>query len=311
MNRLLSIFVLIISFFTLSGSLMAQDGPKAKKPRLVVVPSDALLNRMQLLDVTDDMGEEGYLANYRKAFLDDDLKGCITKIGEMFNDRGFPLTMLETELRRVQGKDLVIPIDYRLELNYKIDKQGPRKILKFELAAIDVYSSKQVAATSGQSAPAIGETDFNLLQEAVLSQIDKFANDLQTTFEGLAENGRESRLTIQTEEDALTLDDNLTPDQTIAEYVEAWLDKNCVKAAYSVDSQDEQSMQVSQSMMPLFSAVGKPLDANNFYKPLYKSLKEMLAPKGLKVTMRPDAKKSNSLGGTLGDAVINIVPTQQ
>ncbi len=280
--------------FCICSLLCIETFSQAKKPRLVVIPSDALLNQMGLLGTTDDMGETNYVQNYKSAFLDTDFKGCISKISEMFNDRGFPLTMLEAELRRAQGKNIVIPVDIRLELNYKINKQGPRDILYFELTAIDAYSSKQVGASSGQSKPAIGETKVNLLQEAVLDKIDKFSGDIDTYFQSLASQGHESRLTIESE-GGVDLND-------VIDDVEGWLGQNCVNGSYSTDNIDEGNIQVSQAMMPLFDANGKALDARNFYKPL----KAVLEAKGVTVKQKSSGATSNSGGGTLGDAFFVI-----
>lgn len=297
------LLIIIVFALPICGNIMAQG--KARKPRLVVVPSDALMNQMGLLSYTDDMGETSTVRDYQKAFFNTDLKGCIAKISEMFNDRGFPLTMLENELKRAQGgMGLTIPIDIRLELNYQVKRSGPRTLLYFELTGVDNYSSKQIAGTSGESAPAIGESVVNLLQEAVLSQIDKFSSDLQTYFEGMIENGRESRLTIVAENGA-SMDDDLNG-QTIADIVEEWLISNCVAQAYSVDSQDETSMQISQAMMPLFSGNGNALDAYRFYRPLANKLRTTLSSNGYTIRQKRSAATSNSLGGTLGDAVITI-----
>ncbi len=270
---------------------------QAKKPRLIVIPSDALLMQMGLLEGTDDMGEMNYVQNYKQAFLDTDLKACIAKISELFQDRGFPLTMLEAELRRVQGKNLVIPVDVRLELNYKNNKQGPRDVLYFELTGLDAYSSKQVAGSSGQSKPAIGETKVNLLQEAVIDKIDKFANDIQTYFEGLADVGRESRLTIEA--------DDIELPSEVEDLVDIWLQKNCVKGSFSIDEVDETVIRVSQAMMPLFNANGRGMDARNFYRPLVQELKEKLV--GYSVSQKSSSRTSQSDGGgTLGDSFILI-----
>ena len=272
--KLKTILLTIIALFAINCiSVSAQ--PKPKKPRLVVVPSDALLNQMGLLGTTDDMGAENYIEDYKHAFLDTDLKGCIAKISEMFNDREFPLTMLEAELRRVQGKNIPITIDYRLELNYQIKQYGPRKSCYFELTAIDAYSSKQVAGTSGESKPAIGESNVNLLQEAVLSQIDKFADDIQTSFNKLIQYGKETRLTI-TAVDGASLDDD-KGNGSVLDIVEAWLDENCVNSSYTTDNQDETTINISQAMMPAFQTLPngneRALDARNFYKSLEQTLK--------------------------------------
>ena len=288
--------ILLIAIFVLSIFSVESFG-QAKKPRLVVVPSDALLVQMNLLGGTDDMGEVNYVQNYKQAFLDTDLKACIAKISELFQDDGFPLTMLEAELRRVQGKSLTIPVDVRLELNYKINKQGPRDVLYYELTGLDAYSSKQIAGSSGQSNPAIGETKVNLLQEAVKDKFRKFADDILNYFTSLAEVGRESRLTIETNGIEL-------PSQ-VEDIVDLWLQRNCVNGSFTIDEVDEEALRASQAMMPLFNANGRGMDARNFYRPLVQELKTKLP--GYTVTQKTSSKTSQSDGGgTLGDAYILI-----
>lgn len=285
------LLVITALLLCLSSSIEAQV---VKKPRLVVIPSNKLLNKMNCLIMSDDMGEPVQIPDYDKALLDDDLGACIAKINELFNDRGFPLTNLESELQRIKGKGpQVIPVDIRLELNYKVSASGPRKTLYLELSGVDNYSSKTIAAASGESAPAIGSTTVNLLQEAVLAKIDKFQNDIQTYFEKMAVNGRESRLTLSSADGAISDD--------IADAVEAWLDENCVKGQYSIDDVTEENMRVSQAMMPLFAGE-KSLDARNFYKPLVEKLNSM----GVTAKADRSAINSNSRGGTLGDCNITI-----
>ena len=288
--------LLVIAFFLMSLFSVEAFG-QAKKPRLVVIPSDALLLQMNLLGGTDDMGEVNYVQNYKQAFLDTELKACIAKISELFQDDGFPLTMLEAELRRVQGKNLTIPVDVRLELNYKINKRGPQDILYFEMTGLDAYSSKQVAGSSGQSKPAVGATKVDLLQEAVNDKFRKFADDILNYFTELGNTGRESRLTI--EADGCEL-----PSQ-VEDIVDLWLQKNCVNGSFSIDEVDETALRASQAMMPLFNANGRGMDARNFYRPLVQELKTKLP--GFTVSQKTSSKTSGADGGgTLGDSYILI-----
>ena len=286
--------LLVIAFFLLSLFSVEAFG-QAKKPRLVVIPSDALLLQMHLLGGTDDMGEVNYVQNYKQAFLDTDLKACIAKISELFAERDFPLTMLEAELRRVQGKNLTIPVDIRLELNYKIEKKSSTH-LYFELTGIDAYSSKQIAGASGSS-EGVGMAKVDLLQEAAIDKMDKFAADLMKYFGDLAGTGRESRLTIETDGCEL-------PSQ-VEDIVDIWLQKNCVNGSFSIDEVDETALRVSQAMMPLYNANGRGMDARNFYRPLVTELKAKLP--GFNVSQKTSSKTSGADGGgTLGDSFILI-----
>lgn len=263
-TKILSVFSLLITCLCF--------GQGAKKPKIMVVPSDALMNKKGLLSSADDMGEEVSVQYYNKAFLDVELKAIISKFGEMMKERGFETIMLEHELKRVQGKGLQINYDIRVDLTYEIRSIGPKKELYAEFSGIDVYSNKQIAAASGVSAPAIGVSPVALLQEAVLDKIDQFNHQLFTTFNEMTMNGRESRLTIIA--NGISLDEEMNG-KSIMDYIEDWLNRNCIKGNFSTDDSSEERMEVSQAMMPLFDTNGKSLDARNFYRNLEKSIQSL------------------------------------
>lgn len=121
MKKISTLFI----FIMLGISTLYSQG--AKKPKIMVVPSDALLNQKGLLSGGDDMGEEVFVQNYSKAFLDIELKAMISKFGEMMKERGFETVMLEQELKRNQGKGLSVNYDIKIDLTYKVTSQGPRK----------------------------------------------------------------------------------------------------------------------------------------------------------------------------------------
>lgn len=240
-----------------------------KKPRIMIVPSDALMLKLGLLESVENDGDYNFYQHYKRAFLNDELKATIAKFGELMRDRGFPMTDMEQMLKNAQNNpNYVIPTDINVELNYWTEQQGPRTILYTEFKGIDVCSGKQIAAASGNSAPAIGATQVSLLQEAVMDKLDKFCGQLMRTFEEMAEQGREATLTVRDEQGRLE-------DQDVNEVVDTWLGENCVQGSFNMDNSDESICQVSQAMMPLFDEKGRPLDGKRFFQPLQKKLKEM------------------------------------
>lgn len=283
----------------MSVNIFAQNS--AKKPRLVVVPSDNLMQKLGCLQETDDMGASARIPDYSKALLNDDLRAAISKIGEIFQTTyNYPLTDLNQQLNKIKGKGAgVIPVDVRIELNYNIKSSGPRKILYFELMGFDQYGSKQIAAASGESAPAIGGTVTNLLQEAVLAKADKFVADIQTFFDNASNKGRESMLTIKSDSEC-----EADLSKGILKWTEEWLEQNCVRGAYSTDNVEPEVIEISQSMMPLFDANGNALDAAKFYTPLQKFLDQKVASKNYQAIF--DRSATANGGGILGSATIVI-----
>lgn len=301
MNKKLFAFLLSVVVLLFGASLNTWAQGKAKKPRVVVVPSNRLLNTMGLLSTTDDMGATAWVGNYEKAFLDNDLQAALSKFNEMMKDRGFEVTSLEQELKLVKNDpNHPIPIDIKIELSYSVKKQGPRSSVMFTLEAFDAYSNKIIASASGTGEPAIGADVATLLQEAVLNYLDKFNSQLQDTFEGYLVSGRESRLTVQAGRN-VSLEKEIAG-KSIAQHVEDWLQAHCVQHAFSIDDQDEQRMSVSQSMMPLFNEQGKAVDARVFYRDLVKYLKSL----GLNVDGPRSGATASGMTGSLGSAVLTI-----
>lgn len=277
----------------LMGGICSMSAQKAKKPRLLIVPSDALMYKLGLLEATDDVGDYNFYQHYKLAFLNDELKACIAKFEELMRERGFPLTNLEMALKKAQDNpDYVLPIDIRIDLNYKVTQQGPRTFLYAEFAGIDMAALKNVASASGESQPAIGATAISLLQEAVIDKIDPFCAQLQQTFEEWVSNGREGSLIVRDERGRL---EQAHGGRTVGEVIEEFLEKHCVGSSFNIDQMEEEVLQASQIMMPLFDDAGKALDGRRFFKPLEQQLKSL----GFKTKMR-------NVAGSIGQIEITL-----
>ena len=296
--------ILVILLGVLFMMPLLLSAQTVKKPHLMVVPSRALMHQMELLKVDESMGMRIEIPDYNTAFLNTEFKGCIAKISELFADRDFPLEMLEQKLVAGQNDLKPFNVDLKIELNYKLVGGGMKKAVYFELTAIDAYSNKQVAASSGQGPMAVGTTTIELLTEAVLNHIDKFAGDVQKYFEVMFEKGRETELVVLSEE--FSLDEEIDGMST-SDFIDEWLGNNCVNASYSVDSQDEVSFAVSQAMIPLFNDKGRSIVAYNFYQPLKKALDARLLNAGYKTKITRGAVGDKAGTKALGMATITII----
>ena len=68
MNKRIIVLALSLVVLFFGFALTAKAQAKAKKPRVVVVPSDRLLKTMNLLSETDDMGATSWIATTKKPF---------------------------------------------------------------------------------------------------------------------------------------------------------------------------------------------------------------------------------------------------
>jgi len=301
-----SIFINIILLFILTFSGFSQ----AKKPTIMVVPSDVWCNQQGYVTEYNDMGTKSTIVDYKTALQKDpDLLLAISKIGEMMAERGFPLKDLASCLKTLdteaaeesvtaedQGGIAESPIDKLrkvakadiwMKLTWTINKVGPKRSLTFNLQGIDAYTDKQIAATSGT-----GEQTFSvelpiLLEEAILVHIDQFNNQLQTYFDDLFTNGREVSLECKRTNDSDVDFESEFDGDELSFLIEDWLAANTVEGRFSTSDVTENRMKFEQVRIPLATETGRALDtrtwANGLRKVLRSTyhLKAKLTTKGL------------------------------
>lgn len=291
MKKYLSVVVFVILGFTVFG--------QAKKPTIMVVPSDVWCNKNGFTMTFDNQGTVQVIPDYKKAFQNDEnLTLVIGKINTLMSDRGFPLKNLETVLKNIEqqaaqdnmrtskgGSTLAeSPLDKLkksaradiiMQLTYTVNKTGPQKSITFNLQGLDAYTGKQVAGAQGT-----GEKSFSaelpvLLEEAVLAHLDNFNSQLQSHFDDLLTNGREITVRVQMWDNSSGTDLETEYDgKELNEIIDNWMSKNTVQGRYSKSESSENYMFFEQVRIPLYDASGKAQDAKDFVQGLRKFLKE-------------------------------------
>ena len=95
MNKILITFVLLIGTVLVFG--------QAKKPTIMVVPSDVWCTQNNYMMKYDNQGTEVRIPDYKLALQSDvNLLLVISKINTMMADRGFPLKNLETVVKDIE-----------------------------------------------------------------------------------------------------------------------------------------------------------------------------------------------------------------
>jgi hypothetical protein len=296
MKKLLSI--ILLSVFTFS--VFAQH---AKKPTIMVVPSDRLCISKGYKIEFDNQGTKVVLPDYKAALQNDaDLRLVISKMSGIMADRGFPLKDLEQELKNLaleeaensmmmskSGDELaespidalkrVAKADIIMDLDFQIKRQGPRKYITFVLNGIDAYTGKNIASASGAGQPSSAATPEILLEEAVLSHMDEFNGRLMTFFEDMFTNGREVKIQIKVWSSAdIDLEEEYDLDGETEElnvFIEDWMADNTVEGRYSLSDQSENFMKFEQVRIPLFyerKGKQRAMDTKKFVNNLRKYL---------------------------------------
>lgn len=286
-------------FFTSLFALMAVMAmAQAKKPTLMVVPSDVWCNRNGYVQHVDVMGTTQVVPDYQAALQNDvDLKLAISKLNDMMAERGFPLKDMEQTLKNIQqqnaeqsltvsknGNEMAespldrfmrtAKADIILELTWDMKEQGPKRILTYILEAKDAYTGKSIGSTSGASAPSMAADITILLDEAVTANMDNFNNRLQNYFDDLFTNGREVMLEIRVfdnNEAGIDLETEYDGDE-LAEIIDAWMAQNTVQGRFSKLGSSENYVTYEQVRIPLFNASGVAMDTEAFARQLRKVL---------------------------------------
>ncbi|MFK7947150.1 MAG: DUF6175 family protein [Saprospiraceae bacterium] len=286
--------LLVLTMVLYSLTVFAQ----AKKPTLMVVPSDVWCNQNGYMTTFENQGITINIPDYKKAFQNNaELKLVISKINELMADRGFPLKDLEATIKSLEideaedamtqsstsGSELKespldklkkrAKADIWLEVTWTIKKVGPKTTITFNLRGLDAYTNKQIAGASGTGLPSMGSDLSILLEEAVLDKLPNFVNQLQAHFEDLFENGREIILNIKVWESSDTDLESEFDDEMLMDIIEYWVEDNTVKNRYSVNDATENRMDFEQVRIPLYNAKGRAIDARRWTNDLRKYLK--------------------------------------
>ena len=271
---------------------------QAKKPTLMILPSDNWCEQRFFMTEFDNQGTKQKVPNYKQVFQEDvEIGQVISKIGSVMIDRGFPLKDAEQELKSIEARKAEdnmtssntsgssisespldklqnkAKADIVIQIWWKVNKTEQGKSVSFILEAFDAYTSKRIASSTGNGAPNNTDIIPVLLQNAILANIDPFAAQLQSHFDDMFNNGREVLLTVKKWN---SWDKNLETEiegKEITDYVNEWLQKNTVKGRFNMSSATENIIRCEQVRIPLFDGNNNSIDDRQFAKALQKYFK--------------------------------------
>lgn len=303
--------------FSAAMMLTASVFGQAKKPTIMVVPSERYCIANGYSMEFDNQGTKTVLPDYKKALQSDsDLRLAISKMSGIMSDREFPLKDLEQELRNIAnesaesslimgsagGSVVESPIDVLkrtakadiiMDLDFTIERQGPKKHITFILNGLDAYTSKNIASSSGAGAPSTSAAVDLLIEEAVLSHMDEFCGRLMAHFDDMFNNGREVKIMVKLFDGSdINLNEEYDYNGTTDElniFIEDWMADNTVNGRFSLSDATENFQRYEQVRIPMFyerNGRQRAMDTRTFVNNLKKFLSE--APFNLesKVYMR-------------------------
>ncbi|MCI9846769.1 DUF6175 family protein [Flavobacterium pectinovorum] len=280
---------------------------QAKKPTIMIVPSDVWCNTNGYMMEYNNQGTKVKIPNYKKVFQENmDIKTVISKINTLMAERGFPLKDMESAIKTLEAESAenamtaksgiaespidklkkVAKADIIIQLTWATKQVGPKNSVNFILQGIDSYTDKQIAAAQGTGAPSFSAETSVLLEEAVLAHVDNFNAQLQKHFDDMFENGREIIVRIKKFNGWSGNLEKQYDGQDLSTIIEDWISQNTVKGRFNTSDVTENSMLFEQVRIPLYDSKNRATDARGFLKGLQDYLRN--APYSIpnKLTMK-------------------------
>lgn len=300
----------LILIFTLAIMAAGMNG-QARKPQIMVVPSDVWCNSKGYMQTYDNQGLIQQIPDYKRAVkTDKDLSNMIGKISNMMADRGFPLVDLSatiSSIERREAEDELIasrqgatiaesPLDQLrrtakadiiLSLDWTVNENGPKRSVTYNLQGIDSYTNKVIAGVQGTGNPSLTAETSVLLEEAVVSNMDNFTARLQDYFNDLFENGREVAVTVRVFENSAGIDlDSEYDGYLLSEIIDEWMADNTVNSRFGKTDATENYIYYNQVRIPLYNEKGRAMDTEMFVRNLARYLRQEPYKIPSKVMMR-------------------------
>ena len=285
----------------------------------MVVPSDLYCNKHGYTQTFNNQGTTEVIPDYKRALQNDSqLLTGITVIGQMMANRGFPLKLMEQELKSLNqesAEDALLtsksgadvsesPVDRLkktsksdiiLQVTWLVNKTGPKYSLTFNMQGIDAYTNKQIAACQGTGDPTFSAELPVLIEESIANHLETFTTQLQNHFDDMFENGREITLRIKKWDDSEYDLESEFDGTELSDIIEDWVSANTVKGRFNTTDATENFMYFEQVRIPLSDENQRAMDAPRCTRGLINKLKTLDVP--AKLMMKGLGQATIVIGG--------------
>jgi len=310
---------MVRGFFTFVFLLLvAMAKGQAKKPTIMILPGDNWCIQRYFVTEFNNQGTIQKVPNYKQAFQEDaELGLVISKIGSLMIDRGFPLKDAEQEIKNLEVRSMEsnmtqsvasgssisespldkllnrVRSDLVLQIWWEVRKVENGRLVSFTLDALDSYTGKKIASSTGVGTP--NKTDIVpvLLLNSIASHIDPFVSQLQGYFDDMMANGREIRISVRKWDNWDKNLETVVNGDEIRNHIYDWMQSHTANGRFTELSSSENQVEFEQVRIPIYDDRNRALDARQFAVGLQKHLKA--APFGFDVKV---------LGKGLGEAVL-------
>lgn len=259
-------------------------------------------------------------SDYKAALTDPDMLASIASLGDLMAAENYPMLSLQQQLNDVaneevysllltsKGDGMIIEddidrlsrvgnADIMIELSIERVSRGPNKSVQFRITSVDTSSGKIVHGDVGSSSASSAPVGL-LVKQSMKNIMPNFYSRIDAHFAAISEKGREGSIVFMIADDCpLDMSQTVTRNGEsgeLSEFLDYWLDENCVDGVHSTQGKSRVRMAFNQVRIPLFGKARaggfgasservKALDAASFVKGLEADLDEM----GISMSVTP------------------------
>ncbi len=270
--KFLRILVMAIVAIINSCAMWADE---AKKPTLMILPSDNWCTQRYFTQTFDDQGTTVKVSDYKRAFTEDfELPQVLSQVGGILTSMGYSLKDAEMEVKSLAVKqtednatssktsgasiaetplDVLkrrLKSDIVIQLWWNISKDAGGKIVSFTLEAFDAYTNKRIATSTGTSKPST-EAIPVILGKAVRDNVKEFDKQLDKWYAEQKKNGREIALTVRCWDNWDNDMETEFEGEELTDVIQKWMRENTVNGAFNLSDGTESFIQFEQVRIPL------------------------------------------------------------
>lgn len=275
---------ILISLLIATASFAA--AAQAQMPTIMVRPGKAWCSQNGYIKTVETMGQETEVCDYEKALSDPRMLQSITEIEALLKDEGLKTAsmqvsteaisdfsaeemLLDDEWGNVADKSALDVLreramaDIYLDVNWLIEKTGPKRQLSYTLTGKDYYTGDDVCSVTGIGEPSISATESVLLREAVIGKMPELKDRLASYFSDMLENGRGVYLAVRVSTGSALHLESSVQGGTLGRVIYKWMLSNAVQHR----AEARRSSRTSASYVvkiPLYDIDGLPMSAEDF-----------------------------------------------
>lgn len=193
---------------------------QATLPTIMVRPGNQWCADNGFMRIEDVQGQQKKVYDRSSAMNDSKMLQSIATIEALLNDEGLETNNLQGQeemLDELVGEEEFIDdedgnmadisaLEFRreratadiiLDVNYSIEKVGPKKQLSYTLVGKDFYTGRTICNVTGLGEPSMSASEATLLREAVVGKMPELKSRMEEYFARILENGRNIQIGIR------------------------------------------------------------------------------------------------------------------